>query len=107
MPASEGEYTAGTSVMSSLRYCQRWDTPQHALVDDDEGEDGVHIWPGAFNSRTFSYRAEHDVTLSGKDYSNPRVSDFHTLNKPFEDMYDRSTIPRMPWYLYHLKPIQR
>lgn len=36
--------------------------------------------------------------MSGKDYSNPRVLDFHTLHKPEEDMYDRSKVPRMPWY---------
>jgi len=36
---------------------------------------------------------------SGKDYSNPRILDFHTLNKPEEDMYDRSKIPRMPWFV--------
>jgi hypothetical protein len=35
--------------------------------------------------------------VQGKDYSNPRVSDFHTLNKPEEDMYDRTKTPRMPW----------
>ena len=58
----------------------RWDTPQHVLVDDpDPGSDGPeYIWPG-------------------KDYSNPRVLDFHTLNKPHEDMYDRTKVPRMPW----------
>ncbi|KAH7099651.1 phospholipase D [Auriculariales sp. MPI-PUGE-AT-0066] len=54
----------------------RWDTPQHVLVDETEGE---HIW-------------------QGKDYSNPRVSDFHTLNKPEQEMYDRSKVPRMPWH---------
>ncbi|KIK24525.1 hypothetical protein PISMIDRAFT_645727 [Pisolithus microcarpus 441] len=58
----------------------RWDTPQHALVDDSElNPNKVEIW-------------------HGKDYSNPRVVDFHTLNKPDEDMYDRSKIPRMPWH---------
>lgn len=35
--------------------------------------------------------------LTGKDYSNPRISDFYNLNKPEEDMYDRTKIPRMPW----------
>ncbi|KAK0430281.1 uncharacterized protein EV420DRAFT_1657697 [Desarmillaria tabescens] len=35
---------------------------------------------------------------TGKDYSNARISDFHTLNKPEEDMYDRTKIPRMPWH---------
>ena len=33
----------------------------------------------------------------GKDYANPRVLDFHTLNKPEEDMYDRAKVPRQPW----------
>lgn len=41
----------------------------------------------------------HTVAYSraGKDYSNPRVLDFHNLNKPDEDMYDRGKVPRMPW----------
>ncbi|KAF3940462.1 hypothetical protein ABW19_dt0205462 [Dactylella cylindrospora] len=66
----------------------RWDTPQHALVDDkftgfDEtgpmDPDKYQLWPG-------------------KDYSNPRVEDFYELNKPYDDMYDRQKIPRMPWH---------
>ena len=55
----------------------RWDTPQHALVDDPE-DGGEQIWVG-------------------KDYANERVLEFHTLSKPFEDMYDRTKVPRMPW----------
>lgn len=39
------------------------------------------------------------LLLAGKDYSNARVSDFHTLTKPDEDMYDRTKVPRMPWYV--------
>ncbi|RDB18070.1 Phospholipase D1 [Hypsizygus marmoreus] len=57
----------------------RWDTPQHVLTDDTEGTERSEIWPG-------------------KDYSNPRISDFYNLNKPEEDMYDRSKVPRMPWH---------
>ena len=38
------------------------------------------------------------VPLAGKDYSNPRITDFHTLNKPEQDMYDRTKIARMPWH---------
>lgn len=56
----------------------RWDTPQHALIDESEAD---QIW-------------------KGKDYSNPRISDFHTLNKPEQDMYDRAKIPRMPWRVF-------
>jgi len=37
----------------------------------------------------------HDMT--GKDYNNARITDFHTLAKPEEDMHDRTTTPRMPW----------
>ncbi|KAI0366603.1 phospholipase D [Pilatotrama ljubarskyi] len=70
------------AFMGGLDHCfGRWDTPQHVLVDDpDPGPEGPeYIWPG-------------------KDYSNPRVLDFHALNKPHEDMYDRSKVPRMPWH---------
>ncbi|GJJ14636.1 hypothetical protein Clacol_008902 [Clathrus columnatus] len=69
------------AFMGGLDLCfGRWDTPQHALIDDGEmegGEKGEYIWPG-------------------KDYSNERVVEFHTLNKPEEDMYDRTKVPRMP-----------
>ena len=47
----------------------------------------------------FLWLAERSVLCVGKDYSNPRVQDFHTLNKPHEDMYDRSKVPRMPWWV--------
>ncbi|KAH8114370.1 phospholipase D [Phellopilus nigrolimitatus] len=59
----------------------RWDTPQHVLIDDPDqsSDDQTQIWPG-------------------KDYSNARISDFFTLNKPYEDMYDRQKVPRMPWH---------
>jgi phospholipase D1/2 len=67
----------------------RWDTPQHVVVDDkltgfeldDNPKDADHcqLWPG-------------------KDYSNPRVQDFLRLDKPYEEMYDRSKVPRMPWH---------
>ncbi|KAM3579992.1 Phospholipase D1 [Umbelopsis sp. WA50703] len=62
----------------------RWDTPGHVLVDErdaklDKNVDNPQIW-------------------HGKDYSNPRILDFHTLDKPEEDNMDRSKIPRMPWH---------
>ncbi|KAI0669199.1 phospholipase D [Trametes maxima] len=71
------------AFMGGLDHCfGRWDTPQHILVDDPEAgvEASDYIWP------------------AGKDYSNPRILDFHTLNKPHEDMYDRTKVPRMPWH---------
>ncbi|KAI9486219.1 MAG: hypothetical protein EXX96DRAFT_626299 [Benjaminiella poitrasii] len=55
----------------------RWDTPAHILVDDLPFEH--QVWPG-------------------KDFSNPRIIDFHTLDKPFEDNQDRTRLPRMPWH---------
>lgn len=62
----------------------RWDTPRHILVDDlDSG----------LNSQV-----QHPQIWPGKDYSNPRIIDFHTLDKPFEDNQDRTTLPRMPWH---------
>ncbi|RDI82881.1 hypothetical protein Vi05172_g7070 [Venturia inaequalis] len=67
----------------------RWDTPNHPIADDkltgfeqtDQPKDADHcqLWPG-------------------KDYSNPRVQDFYKLNQPYEEMYDRNKVPRMPWH---------
>ena len=51
------------------------------LMDDVADTNRPEIWPG-------------------KDYSNPRMSDFYGLDKPDEDMYDRMKIPRMPWYMF-------
>jgi len=56
----------------------RYDTPEHVLRDD--------------------YKDIKDQTFPGKDYSNARVCDFYELDKPFESMYDREEVPRMPWH---------
>ncbi|KAJ9102280.1 hypothetical protein QFC19_004828 [Naganishia cerealis] len=72
------------AFMGGLDLCfGRWDTSQHVLIDEDfepgaTGENGP-IWPG-------------------KDMANERVVEYHTLNKPFEDMFDRTKVPRMPWH---------
>lgn len=74
----------------------RWDTPQHSVVDHKpsgfeegcgkEDPDNFQLWPG-------------------KDYSNPRVQDFYALDKPYEDMYDRENVPRMPWHDIHMQVV--
>ncbi|AJS49938.1 Spo14p [Saccharomyces cerevisiae YJM1401] len=56
----------------------RYDTFEHVLRDDAE--------------------SLLDQNFPGKDYSNARIADFHDLDKPFESMYDRKVIPRMPWH---------
>lgn len=71
------------AYMGGLDLCYgRWDTSQHVLTDEDYTEpDGAKgpIW-------------------RGKDYANERVMEYAELNKPFEDMFDRSRVPRMPWH---------
>ncbi|KAL4087288.1 hypothetical protein PRIC1_013185 [Phytophthora ramorum] len=42
-----------------------------------------------------------DPIWRGKDYSNPIIKDFVRVNKPFEDLIDRSSQPRMPWHDVH------
>ena len=74
----------------------RWDTPDHRVTDDK---------PVRFDANG---RAQSDEDASndpqkfqvwpGKDYSNPRVADFSSLDKPWEDMYNRERTPRMPWH---------
>ncbi|KAK1750836.1 phospholipase D1 [Echria macrotheca] len=67
----------------------RWDCPQHPVADDK---------PTGFESLDTPKDAEHCQLFPGKDYSNPRVQDFFKLNEPYEEMYDRGKVPRMPWH---------
>lgn len=67
----------------------RWDTPQHSVVDDK---------PTGLEISDAPKDADHCQLWPGKDYSNPRVQDFYALDKPYEEMYDRFQIPRMPWH---------
>ncbi|KAK3935890.1 phospholipase D1 [Diplogelasinospora grovesii] len=67
----------------------RWDCPQHPVADDK---------PTGFEAGDNPKDAEHCQLFPGKDYSNPRVQDFFRLNEPYEEMYDRGRVPRMPWH---------
>lgn len=68
----------------------RWDDPSHSLTDDKLT--GFELdWAGDRNG--------HNCQMwPGKDYSNPRVQDFYALDRPYEEMYDRTKVPRMPWH---------
>lgn len=72
----------------------RWDTPQHTVVDDKLT---------GFEPSDAPKDADHCQLWPGKDYSNPRVQDFYALDKPYEEMYDRAKIPRMPWHDIHMQ----
>ncbi|KAJ5613486.1 hypothetical protein N7528_007140 [Penicillium herquei] len=67
----------------------RWDTPQHLLTDDK---------PTGFETTDMQKDADNCQLWPGKDYSNPRIQDFYDLDKPYEEMYDRNVVPRMPWH---------
>jgi phospholipase D1/2 len=68
----------------------RWDTPQHTLIDDKV--------TGFEPNEEQPKDADHCQLWPGKDYSNPRIQDFYALNKPYEEMYDRQRVARMPWH---------
>lgn len=74
----------------------RWDTPQHSLVDDK---------PTGFEEGSGKGDPESFQLWPGKDYSNPRVQDFYALDKPYEEMYDRTKVPRMPWHDIHMQVV--
>lgn len=76
----------------------RYDTPDHVLVDDSKID---------FNTVDSEYASTSEEfirfqTFPGKDYSNPRMKDFFGLDKPYESMYDRNQVPRMPWHDVHM-----
>lgn len=89
------------AFMGGLDLCfGRWDTAQHVLVDDGDmaGPEGCeYVWPGTRLSLSAYICMKVSDISAGKDYSNERVMEFHTLNKPEQDMYDRTKVPRMPW----------
>ncbi|SMY19257.1 unnamed protein product [Zymoseptoria tritici ST99CH_1A5] len=68
----------------------RWDDPCHSLTDDK--------LTGFEADQNVPRDSEHCQVWPGKDYSNPRVQDFYALDKPYEEMYDRTKVPRMPWH---------
>lgn len=76
----------------------RYDTPDHVIVDDSPYKFESDVPPEVLAKNT---NLKYQV-FAGKDYSNPRVSDFYNLNQPFEDMYDRQITPRMPWHDVHM-----
>lgn len=74
------------AFMGGIDLCYgRYDTPEHVLRDDHENL--------------------QDQNFPGKDYSNARICDFHDLDKPFESMYDRKKMPRMPWHDVHMMTV--
>lgn len=67
----------------------RWDTPEHRVTDDKST---------GFEDGDFPRDSDHCQLWPGKDYSNPRIQDFFELTSPYQEMYDRSKVPRMPWH---------
>lgn len=76
----------------------RWDTPDHVLVDDSP----IPFHASTPNSNSIYEKNQNFQMWPGKDYSNPRQHDFFQLDKPYEDMYDRQEVPRMPWHDVHM-----
>lgn len=75
----------------------RYDTPDHVLVDDS----GIDF--SSLDSETYSHKEYTNFEVfPGKDYSNTRVKDFSALDKPYETLYDRKVVPRMPWHDIHM-----
>ncbi len=76
----------------------RFDTADHVLVDDSN----VTFETLKPDGRPTTEDHIKFQTFPGKDYSNPRVKDFFDLHKPYESMYDREEVPRMPWHDVHM-----
>ncbi|XP_003701644.3 phospholipase D1-like [Megachile rotundata] len=78
----------------------------HEASSDEEDESSDTVQVPIENIEPMIY-AEEDVSSEyqgvaklwlGKDYTNFIVKDFNDLEKPYQDLIDRSTTPRMPWH---------
>lgn len=76
----------------------RYDTADHVLTDDT----GVDFDSFSPDDRLTADKFAEFQVFPGKDYSNPRVKDFFDLDKPYESMYNRNEVPRMPWHDIHM-----
>ena len=76
----------------------RYDTCDHVLTDDSK-QTFSNLDP--YYSSSITELSKFQI-FPGKDYSNPRVRDFYALDKPYDSMYDRNTVPRMPWHDVHM-----
>lgn len=86
------------AFMGGIDLCYgRYDTPDHVLADDTP-IDFSHLDTETLTQEEFA----NFQVFPGKDYSNTRVKDFSNLDKPYEDMYDRMKVPRMPWHDIHM-----
>ncbi|KAL6674453.1 Phospholipase D1 [Candidozyma auris] len=86
------------AFMGGIDLCYgRYDTPDHVLADDN-GVEFSTLDPETLTKEEF----EKFNVFPGKDYSNTRVKDFSNLDKPYESMYDRKVVPRMPWHDIHM-----
>lgn len=86
------------AFMGGIDLCYgRYDTPDHVLTDDTPVD-----FARLDNETLTQEEFEHFSIFPGKDYSNTRVKDFSSLDKPYEDMYDRTKVPRMPWHDIHM-----
>lgn len=53
----------------------------------------------AKTTREFQRKCIEEILSPNYDFhSNSRVTDYYNLNKPFEDMFDRTKTPREPWH---------
>lgn len=75
----------------------RYDTPDHALSDDSNIDFATHDSENYSSEDLLNFRI-----FPGKDYSNTRVKDFSNLSKPYDSLYDRNVVPRMPWHDVHM-----
>lgn len=90
------DYTV--AFMGGIDMCYgRYDTPDHVLTDDS------HVDFNGLDDETLT-KDEFSTfrVFPGKDYSNTRVKDYNNLDRPYDSMYDRNIIPRMPWHDVHM-----
>ncbi|KAL0133503.1 hypothetical protein PUN28_000914 [Cardiocondyla obscurior] len=72
----------------------------HEADADDVAENKLTL-PASDTVDTVDYPCNLERTTKlwlGKDYTNFIVKDFNDLEKPYQDLVDRTTTPRMPWH---------
>ena len=82
-----------------------WTHHQKTVIIDQQYAylGGIDLCFGRYDTQEHPLKDECHLSsqFPGKDYYNPFYKDFTELDRPFVDLIDRTTLPRMPWHDIH------
>lgn len=97
--STNNSHNAGNTIKANEKPVNSESTPVSSEIPEKIDTPTTNDSPTTTNQ--YDFQQEFQI-FPGKDYSNPRKKDFFELALPHDDMYDRESVPRMPWHDVHM-----